>query len=47
VLLLATIAASFLAGASGGAYSAVHWHHASMLIAALAVANCAGYALYN
>jgi uncharacterized membrane protein YoaK (UPF0700 family) len=47
VLLLGTIAASFLAGASSGAYSAVHWHHASMLIAALAVASCATYALLN
>jgi len=47
VLLLGTIAASFLAGASSGAYCAVHWHHASMLIAALAVAVCAIYALVN
>jgi uncharacterized membrane protein YoaK (UPF0700 family) len=47
VLLLGTIAASFLAGASSGAYSAVHWHHASMLIAALAVAMCALYALLS
>lgn len=45
VLLLGTIAASFLAGASSGAYSAVHWHHGSMLIAAAAVAVCASYAL--
>ena len=45
VLLLATIAASFLAGAASGAYSAVHWHHGSMLIAAVAVAACAAYAL--
>jgi len=47
VLLLGTIAASFLAGASGGAYSAVHWHHGSMLIAAAAVATCASYAVVN
>ena len=47
VLLLGTIAASFLAGASSGAYSAVHWQQASMLIAAAAVAACAGYALRN
>ncbi|MEI9949124.1 MAG: hypothetical protein WDO74_09105 [Pseudomonadota bacterium] len=47
VLLLGTIAASFLAGASSGAYSAIHWHHASMLIAAAAVAVCAGYAVIN
>jgi len=46
-LLLGTIAASFLAGASSGAYSAVHWGHGSMLIAAAAVAICAGYALLN
>jgi uncharacterized membrane protein YoaK (UPF0700 family) len=45
VLLLATIAASFLAGASSGAYSAVHWQHGSMLIAAAAVAASAAYAL--
>ncbi len=47
VLLLGTIAASFLAGASSGAYSAVHWHHAAMLIAAAAVAACAAYAVGN
>jgi uncharacterized membrane protein YoaK (UPF0700 family) len=47
VLLLGTIAASFLAGASSGAYSAVHWQHGSMLIAALAVAMCAIYALVD
>ena len=47
VLLLGTIAASFLAGASAGAYSAVRWHHGSMLIAAAAVAACASYALVN
>lgn len=47
VLLLGTIAASFLAGASSGAYSAVHWQHASMLIAAAAVATGAIYALRN
>lgn len=47
VLLLGTIAASFLAGASSGAYSAVHWHHASMLIAAAAVAAGAVYAMRN
>ena len=47
VLLLGTIAASFLAGASAGAYSAVHWQHASMLIAAVAVAGAALYALIN
>jgi len=47
VLLLGTIAASFLAGASSGAYSAVHWQHASMLIAATAVAAGALYALRN
>jgi len=46
-LLLGTIAASFLAGASSGAYSAVHWQHASMLIAAAAVAAAAFYALHN
>ena len=46
-LLLGTIAASFLAGAGSGAYSAVHWGHGSMLIAAAAVAVCAGYALLN
>jgi uncharacterized membrane protein YoaK (UPF0700 family) len=45
VLLLATIAVSFVSGASLGAYAAVHWHHASMLIAATAVAACAAYAL--
>jgi uncharacterized membrane protein YoaK (UPF0700 family) len=47
VLLLATIAGSFVAGASSGAFSAVHFHHASMLIAAAAVAACAAYALRN
>jgi uncharacterized membrane protein YoaK (UPF0700 family) len=47
VLLLATIVASFLSGASAGAYSAVHWQHASMLIAAAAVAAAAAYALVN
>jgi uncharacterized membrane protein YoaK (UPF0700 family) len=47
VLLLGTICASFLAGASLGTYSAIHWHHASMLIAALAVAMCAVYALLS
>jgi len=47
VLLLGTIAASFLAGASAGAYSAVHWHHASMLLAVVAVGTCALYALRN
>ncbi len=47
VLLLGTIVASFLAGASCGAYSAVHWQHTSMLIAAFAVAVAAGYALFN
>ena len=47
VLLLGTIAASFLAGASSGAYSAVHWHHASMLIATAGVAAGALYALRN
>ena len=47
VLLLATIAASFLAGASSGAYAAVRWHHAAMLIAALAVAASAVYALLS
>ncbi len=47
VLLLGTIAASFLAGASSGAYSAVHWQHASMLLAAAAVAACSAYALRN
>ena len=46
-LLLGTIAASFLAGASSGAYSAVHWQHGSMLIAASAVALCAGYAWFG
>lgn len=46
-LLLGTIAASFLAGASSGAYSAVHWGHGSMLLAAAAVVVCAGYALLN
>jgi len=47
VLLLGTIAASFLAGASSGAYAAVHLHHGSMLIAAAAVAAFAAYALGN
>ena len=47
VLLLATIAASFLAGASAGAYSALQWQHASMLFAAAAVAAGALYALVN
>lgn len=47
VVLLGTIAVSFLAGASSGAYSAVHWHHASMLLATLAVALCGTYALIN
>lgn len=45
MLLLCTIAASFLAGASFGAYSAVHWQHTSMLIATVAVAACSAYAL--
>jgi len=45
VLLLGTIAASFLAGASAGAYMSVHWGHVSMLVAASAVAACAAYAL--
>lgn len=43
-LLLATIAASFLAGASAGAYCAVRAQHGAMLIAAAAVAACAVYA---
>jgi len=47
VVLLGSIAAGFLVGASSGAYSAVHFHHASMLIATLAVAGCAIYALLN
>ncbi|HKO49466.1 MAG TPA: YoaK family protein [Polyangiaceae bacterium] len=47
ILLLATIAASFLAGASTGAYLAVHWHQASMLIAAAAVGAGAVHALRN
>lgn len=47
VQLLGTIVGSFLAGASCGAYSAVHWQHASMLIAAAAVAFGAAYALLN
>lgn len=47
VLLLGTIAASFLAGASLGAYSAVHYHHGAMLFAAGAVAAFAAYALGN
>lgn len=47
VLLLGTIAASFLAGASLGAYSAVHFHHLSMLFAVVAVAIFAAYALGN
>jgi len=47
VLLLGTIAASFLAGAGSGAYSAVHLGHGSMLIAAAAVAACAAYAFGN
>jgi uncharacterized membrane protein YoaK (UPF0700 family) len=45
ILLLATIAASFLVGATSGAIAAVHWRHASMLIAAAAVAACAIYAV--
>lgn len=44
-LLLATIAASFLAGASAGAYCAVRFQHGAMLVAATAVAACAMYAL--
>lgn len=46
-LLLGTIAASFLAGASSGSYCAVHLQHGSMLIAAAAVAAFAAYALGN
>ena len=45
ILLLATIAASFLSGATSGALAAVHFHHAAMLFAAAAVAACAIYAV--
>jgi uncharacterized membrane protein YoaK (UPF0700 family) len=44
IMLLGTIALSFLLGAISGAFSAVHWHHPSMLIAAAAVAAGAIYA---
>jgi len=47
VLLLGTIAVSFVAGASIGAYTAVRWQHGSMLIAALAVALCAIFAVVS
>jgi uncharacterized membrane protein YoaK (UPF0700 family) len=45
ILLLATIAVSFLIGAAFGAISAVHIRHASMLLAAAAVGACSVYAI--
>jgi uncharacterized membrane protein YoaK (UPF0700 family) len=45
ILLLVTIASSFLSGATIGAMSAIHLQHASMLLAALAVGACAVYAI--
>ncbi len=47
LLLLVTIASSFLLGATSGAISTVHWRHASMLIAVAAVTACALYAFRN
>jgi uncharacterized membrane protein YoaK (UPF0700 family) len=44
ILLLGTIATTFFVGATLGAFSAVHYHHASMLIAVAAVGACAVYA---
>jgi len=45
LLLLSTISASFFAGATAGAFSAIRYHHASMLVAAAAVAFFAIYAV--
>jgi uncharacterized membrane protein YoaK (UPF0700 family) len=45
IFLLATIATSFLIGATFGAIAAVHVRHASMLLAAVAVAACSVYAV--
>jgi uncharacterized membrane protein YoaK (UPF0700 family) len=44
ILLLGTIAASFFVGATCGAFSAVRFHHAAMLVAAAAVGACSVYA---
>jgi len=44
IWLLLTIFSSFLIGAAFGAFAAVRFHQASMLVAALAIAACASYA---
>jgi uncharacterized membrane protein YoaK (UPF0700 family) len=47
LLLLGTIAGGFFAGATAGAFSAMRFHHASMLVAAAAVGFFAIYASQN
>jgi uncharacterized membrane protein YoaK (UPF0700 family) len=47
ILLLTTIAAGFLAGATSGALLTLRYGHASMLVAAVAVGACAAYAAFG
>jgi uncharacterized membrane protein YoaK (UPF0700 family) len=47
ILLLTTIVAGFLAGATSGALLTVRYGHASMLVAAVAVGACAFYAGFS